>query len=193
MFVFCKRNGSIWKFPGTARQDTKRICDLECSLEQWQILNPLSEARDWTCDLMDARQICFCWATMELQSEENQHPQHTPSSNSWTKTLSIVLHLRDLYPKAPPFRLGPRLSMTIDCFSLVWVEPTWELGLACHCIQWADCPFLFYLLPVGCPKGGVMSFPTSTDSPGCHCSNLSKQVFRIVLSKSSEPMFKSAS
>lgn len=98
-----------------------------------------------------------------------------------------MLHLRDLFPKAPPFSLGPRLPMTIDSFSLVCVEPTWALGLACHCIQWADCPFLFYLLPAGCPKGGVMSFPTSTDSPGCYCSNLSKQVFHFVLSKSSEP------
>ena len=28
------------------------------------ILNPLSKARDQTCVLMDASQICFCWATM---------------------------------------------------------------------------------------------------------------------------------
>ena len=29
-----------------------------------QILNPLSKARDPACILMDASQICFCWATM---------------------------------------------------------------------------------------------------------------------------------
>ena len=28
-----------------------------------QILNPLSEARDWTCVLTGASQIRFCWAT----------------------------------------------------------------------------------------------------------------------------------
>ena len=28
-----------------------------------QLLNPLSEARDRKCVLMDASQICFCWAT----------------------------------------------------------------------------------------------------------------------------------
>ena len=27
-------------------------------------LNPLSEARDWSCILMDTSQVCFCWATM---------------------------------------------------------------------------------------------------------------------------------
>ena len=37
-------------------------------LLQWQILNPLSEARDWTCVLMDANQIHFHWATMETPS-----------------------------------------------------------------------------------------------------------------------------
>ena len=32
----------------------------------WQcwILNPLNEAHDWTCILMDTSQIRFCWATM---------------------------------------------------------------------------------------------------------------------------------
>ena len=29
------------------------------------LLNPLSEAKDRTCILMDAGQICFCWATTE--------------------------------------------------------------------------------------------------------------------------------
>jgi len=31
---------------------------------QHRILNPLSEARDWTCILMDTSQIRFCWAMM---------------------------------------------------------------------------------------------------------------------------------
>ena len=41
-----------------ATQDPSRICDLHCSSWQCQILNPLSEARDRTCVLMDASQIC---------------------------------------------------------------------------------------------------------------------------------------
>ena len=41
------------------------VCNLHHSSRQFQILNPLSEARDWTCILMDTSQICFHWATME--------------------------------------------------------------------------------------------------------------------------------
>ena len=33
--------------------DPRYICDLHCSLQQYQILNPLSEARDETHILMD--------------------------------------------------------------------------------------------------------------------------------------------
>ena len=40
-----------------------RTCELHDSSWQCCIFNPLSEARDWTWILMDASQICFCWAT----------------------------------------------------------------------------------------------------------------------------------
>ena len=41
----------------TATLDPSRVCDLHHSSQQHQILNPLSEARDRTCTLMDASQI----------------------------------------------------------------------------------------------------------------------------------------
>uniref|UniRef100_A0A4X1WCH5 Uncharacterized protein n=1 Tax=Sus scrofa TaxID=9823 RepID=A0A4X1WCH5_PIG len=41
----------------TATQDPSHICDLHHSSQQCWILNPLSEARDQTCDLMDTRQV----------------------------------------------------------------------------------------------------------------------------------------
>ena len=44
----------------TATLDQSRVCDLHHSYWQHQILNPLSEARDRTCVLMDTSQICFC-------------------------------------------------------------------------------------------------------------------------------------
>ena len=37
----------------TATLDLSCLSDLCCSLKQYQILNPLSEARDWTHNLMD--------------------------------------------------------------------------------------------------------------------------------------------
>ena len=48
----------------TATPDPNRICNLYCSSRQHQILNPLSEARDRTCILMDTSQIRFCWTMM---------------------------------------------------------------------------------------------------------------------------------
>ena len=44
--------------------DPSLICNLRWSLWQHQMLNPLSKARDWTCILMETRQVRFEWATM---------------------------------------------------------------------------------------------------------------------------------
>ena len=49
----------------TARWDPSHNCDLYCSSCQCQILNPLSEARDWTRILMDISWVCYRWTTME--------------------------------------------------------------------------------------------------------------------------------
>ena len=46
----------------TATQDPSRIRDLRHSSQQHQILNPLSEARDRTCNLMVPSPIPFHWA-----------------------------------------------------------------------------------------------------------------------------------
>ena len=43
----------------TATQDLSRSFDLHYSLWQYQILNPLSKARDGTCIFMDASQVRF--------------------------------------------------------------------------------------------------------------------------------------
>ena len=43
----------------TATPDLSLICNLHHSSRHRQILNPLIEARDQTCDLMDASQIRF--------------------------------------------------------------------------------------------------------------------------------------
>jgi len=47
-----------------ATPDLSCICDLHHSSQQCQILNPLSEARDWTYILMDTSQVHYHWATM---------------------------------------------------------------------------------------------------------------------------------
>ena len=47
----------------TATPDLSHIFDLHHSSQQRQILNPLTEARDRTCNLMDPSRVCFCGAT----------------------------------------------------------------------------------------------------------------------------------
>ena len=44
----------------TAMPDLSHICNLHHSSRQHQILNPLSEARDQTCVLVDSSKIHFC-------------------------------------------------------------------------------------------------------------------------------------
>ena len=79
---FCRVEGGhtcgIWKFPGqgsnwsyscqllptaTATQDQSRTFDQHRSPQQRRIFNPLSEAGDHTCILMDTSWVCNSWAT----------------------------------------------------------------------------------------------------------------------------------
>ena len=46
--------------PATAMPDSICVCDLHHSSWQFQILNPLSEARDRTCIIMVPCQVHFC-------------------------------------------------------------------------------------------------------------------------------------
>uniref|UniRef100_A0A8D1DAL5 Uncharacterized protein n=1 Tax=Sus scrofa TaxID=9823 RepID=A0A8D1DAL5_PIG len=58
----------------TATPDPSRVCDLHYSSQQRRILNPLSEARDRTCVLMDTSQIRFHGATMGTLTLNTQFP-----------------------------------------------------------------------------------------------------------------------
>ena len=52
----------------TAMLDLSHVCDLHHSSQQHWFLNPLSEARDRTCVLVDASQIRLHRATMGTPS-----------------------------------------------------------------------------------------------------------------------------
>ena len=67
----------------TATWDPSHICNLHHSSWQCQILNPLSETRDWTHILMDTSQIHYHWTTTG-----------TPDSHSFDiSTLSHVVFI----------------------------------------------------------------------------------------------------
>ena len=54
----------------TATRDPSHVCDRYHSSQQYQILNPLSEARDRACILMDTSWIPFHCATMGTPKKE---------------------------------------------------------------------------------------------------------------------------
>ena len=62
----------------TTMQDPSCICNIHHSLWQGQILNPLSEARDQTCNLMAPSQIHFRCTTMRTPISKilNHHYYH---------------------------------------------------------------------------------------------------------------------
>ena len=66
-----------------ATPDPSYVCDLHHSSWQCQILNPLSEARDRTCNLMVPSQIHFCCATTG-----------TPRFVSYNYRPSLVVDMR---------------------------------------------------------------------------------------------------
>ena len=66
----------------TATPDPSQVCDLHHSSQQCQILNPQSEARDWTCVLMDTSWTHFCCAmTGSPKTEDSKVPHEQPVAN----------------------------------------------------------------------------------------------------------------
>ena len=58
---------SVWTYTtATATWDPSHICNIHCSSQQCQILNPLSKTRDWTRILMDTS-----WVLNTLSHDRN--------------------------------------------------------------------------------------------------------------------------
>ena len=81
------RLGAEWELQlltcatATAMWDLSHVCDLRHSSWQCWILNPLSEARDWTCILMDSSWVHYCWAMMGTPKiPETLYPLNNSSS-----------------------------------------------------------------------------------------------------------------
>ena len=85
----------------TAKSDPSHTCNLHHSSHQTPILNPLSEARYWTCILLDTSQILFCWATtgtFEASSKLQVHLVQSSTGkvmgiyNLWVSTRQVILY-----------------------------------------------------------------------------------------------------
>ena len=92
----------------TATSDLSHVCDLHHSTQQHRIPNPLSEARDWTCNLMVPNRIHFHCTTMgtplttSFTSNMSQMEwfyiiNSFASISSSFSTLSISFHLYTMY------------------------------------------------------------------------------------------------
>ena len=97
----------------TARWDPSHICNLYHSSWQCRILNPLSEARAWTQVLMDASQVCDCWATTGTPEWTSfLYKFHWPSKRRGTSWL----------PQAPLFSNTPLPPATSHCFQSLGIS-----------------------------------------------------------------------
>ena len=78
------------QLPACAAEDLNRVCDLHHSSLQCQILNPLREARDQTCVLMDTSQIRFRYATMGTPKSWFFKLLLFACLNNWKKRTDVI-------------------------------------------------------------------------------------------------------
>ena len=66
----------------TAKRDPSSVCDPHHSSWQHRILNPLSEARDRTCFLMDTSQVLTAGSQWELQEFSESYTNQAEKNES---------------------------------------------------------------------------------------------------------------
>ena len=115
--------------------DLRLIYDLHHSLWQCQILNTLSEARDWTCILMDAGQIRFCWATMGIPD----WLFFFWCSNSWNQLTETKLINNGYIYQISLNQFMITFAFQVNRFLLFIIKtilPWWLNGLKIQCFHW---------------------------------------------------------
>uniref|UniRef100_A0A5G2QG63 Heparanase n=1 Tax=Sus scrofa TaxID=9823 RepID=A0A5G2QG63_PIG len=109
----------------TETADPGCICDLYHSSWQYWILNPLSKARDQTCDFMDASQIRFCCATMGTPNRSSVDMLYTFANCSGLDLifgLNALLRTRDLHWDSS------NAQLLLDYCASKNYNISWELG-----------------------------------------------------------------
>ena len=113
----------------TVMQDRSRICDLYHSSQQHRIFNPLSEARDHTCVLMDTSQVHYRGAAMARPLLSTSDPLfQVPSDVSSSSSV-------DLRP--PGWSCSPTLShVPSSCGkACMWEVPECHPAMGFHSPQ----------------------------------------------------------
>ena len=136
---FLIQHQSMWSIPLHFMPDLSHVCDLHHSSQQHRILNLLSEARDWTPDLVVPSQIHF----------RNPNPQQELllahfSSLTFSISLVRILNVRDMKPSFPACESLARLLSATPGFPGVGGERVlfsvsislWPLA---HCSSMCDC------------------------------------------------------
>ena len=89
----------------TATRDLSHICDLHHRSQQRWILNPLREARDQICNLMDTSQIRFHYTTMGTTlctfCSIVCHPKTVLKSITFLKKHPLIGVLSTVYERKP--------------------------------------------------------------------------------------------
>ena len=100
---------SLTTATATATRDPSHVCDLHHSSQQCQILNPLSEARDQTRNLMVSSWIHFCFTTTGTPSFFIFccSKRHLSRCKHYNKGFKVPTYLRrrvtTIFPELPDF------------------------------------------------------------------------------------------
>ena len=106
----------------TATSDPSRICSLHHSSWQIQILNPLMEARDWACILMDTSQIRSAGQQREL-----------PSIYLFIFSFFSAHSVACWVP-------GPGIKSNPELWPILQMWQCWILNPLCQAGDWTHCP-----------------------------------------------------
>ena len=121
----------------TSTQNPSRICDLYYSSRQRWILNPLSEARDRICIVMDTSRVHYHWATtgtpslslkstpslislLPLPSSGPQHhsPERWQQPPTWSLWFPFIPHIAEIFLKCKWDQITPVLFKHFSNFPL---------------------------------------------------------------------------
>ena len=87
---------------GHSKPDPSHICHLHLSSQQQWILNPLRKARDQTCILIDASQICFPSSHNGSSQQPLLKSQYPLYSHNWREWFEAIGSFKTYHSESLP-------------------------------------------------------------------------------------------